>query len=56
MNKVFKKVLGDPQAKKVKRLQKKVAEINALAPKYEKLSESKLKEQTKILKERLNKE
>ena len=56
MNKVFKKVLGDPQAKKVKRLQKKVAEINALAPKYEKLSDAKLKEQTKILKERLTKE
>ena len=30
----FKKVLGDPQAKTLKRLKKRVKEINELAPKY----------------------
>ncbi|MDB5166508.1 MAG: secA [Candidatus Saccharibacteria bacterium] len=56
MNTLFKKVLGDPQAKTVKRLRKRVAEINKLAPKYEKLTDAKLKDQTKVLKKRLAKE
>jgi preprotein translocase subunit SecA len=56
MNKVFKKVLGDPQAKTVKRLRKRVQSINVLAEKYEKLSDKKLKDQTNVLKERLKKE
>lgn len=56
MNKVFKKVLGDPQAKTVKRLAKRVKDINALADKYKKLSDKKLKEQTNVLKDRLKKE
>ncbi len=56
MNKVFKKVLGDPQAKTVKRLRKRVKDINALADKYAKLSDKKLKEQTAELKKRLEKE
>lgn len=56
MNKVFKKVLGDPQAKTVKRLSKRVKDINALADKYTKLSDKKLKEQTNVLKDRLKKE
>ncbi|HVX24648.1 MAG TPA: preprotein translocase subunit SecA [Candidatus Saccharimonadales bacterium] len=56
MNIVFKKVLGDPQAKTVKRLTKRVAEVNKLADKYKKLSDKQLKEQTDVLKKRLKKE
>lgn len=56
MNKMFKKVLGDPQAKTVKRLAKRVKDINALGDKYKKLSDKKLKEQTNVLKDRLKKE
>ena len=56
MNIVFKKILGDPQAKHIKRLRKKVAAINALEPKYQKLSHQQLRAQTDILKKRLKKE
>lgn len=56
MKKLLKTVLGDPQAKTVKRLKKRAAQINALEPKYQKLSDSKLGEQTKELKKRLEKE
>ncbi|MCA9344540.1 preprotein translocase subunit SecA, partial [Candidatus Saccharibacteria bacterium] len=56
MNKVFKKILGDPQAKTVKRLRKRVKDINALSDKYSKMTDKKLKEQTKVLRDRLKKE
>jgi len=56
VKKVLKKVLGDPQARTVKRLRKRVAEVNALADKYKKMTDKKLKEQTGVLKERLKKE
>src|SRR5665213_2963270 len=56
MNIVFKKMLGDPQARNVKRLRKRVIAINALADKYTKLSDKKLKDQTEELKKRLKKE
>lgn len=56
MKKVFKKILGDPQAKTVKRMAKRVKDINALGDKYKKLSDKKLQEQTAILKQRLQKE
>lgn len=56
MNIVFKKILGDPQAKTVKRLRKRVKDINALASKYQKMPDKKLKEQTEVLKKRLKKE
>lgn len=56
MKTIFKKLLGDPQAKTVKRLRKRVAVINDLAPKYKKLSDKKLQEQTDVLKKRLKKE
>lgn len=56
MHKVVKKVLGDPQAKTVKRLRKRVKGINELSDKYEKLSDSKLQGQTEVLKKRLKKE
>ncbi len=56
MKKILKRVLGDPQAKTVKRLRKRVHEINALASKYEKMPDKKLREQTELLKKRLTKE
>ncbi len=56
MNIIIKKILGDPQAKTVKRLRKRVKLVNDLAPKYEKMSDQDLKEQTSILKKRLKKE
>ncbi|MEO6761861.1 MAG: preprotein translocase subunit SecA [Candidatus Saccharimonadales bacterium] len=56
MNNVFKKVLGDPQAKAVKRLRKRARAINALAPKYKAMSDKKLAEQSGVLKKRLEKE
>jgi len=56
MKKRLKKVLGDPQAKTLKRLRKRIKEINALEPEMEKLSDSKLKAKTAEFKERLNKE
>jgi preprotein translocase subunit SecA len=52
----FKKLLGDPQAKTVKRLRKRVISVNALSDKYKKMSDKKLKEQTDVLKKRLSKE
>ncbi len=56
MNTVLKKVLGDPQAKTVKRLRKRVAEVNALEPKYKKMTDKQLQAQTELLKKRLAKE
>lgn len=56
MRKLLKRVLGDPQAKTIKRHRRRVIEVNALAPKYKKLSDARLREQTKILKERLKNE
>jgi preprotein translocase subunit SecA len=56
MNIVFKKILGDPQAKTVKRLRKRVKGINDLGDKYKKLTDKQLREQTDVLKTRLKKE
>src|SRR5689334_17997466 len=56
MNIVFKKILGDPQAKTVKRLRKRVKSINELGDKYKKLTDKQLREQTDVLKKRLKKE
>jgi preprotein translocase subunit SecA len=56
MNSILKKLLGDPQARTVKRLKKRVRDVNALSDKYKKLSDKKLKEQTEVLKKRLKKE
>ncbi|MFI5275263.1 MAG: preprotein translocase subunit SecA, partial [Candidatus Saccharimonadales bacterium] len=56
MHFLLKKVLGDPQAKTVKRLRKRAEEINKLGPKYEKMSDEQLKEQTAVLKKRLKNE
>ncbi len=56
MNSILKKILGDPQARTVKRLRKRVKEINALSDVYKKMSDKKLKDQTEVLKKRLKKE
>ncbi|HET6925131.1 MAG TPA: preprotein translocase subunit SecA, partial [Candidatus Saccharimonadales bacterium] len=56
MNIVFKKILGDPQAKTVKRLRKRAQEVNALAEKYSAMSDRELRQQTDVLKKRLQKE
>ncbi len=56
MNKFLKKVLGDNQAGARRRLKRRVKDINKLEPKYEKLSDKQLAEQTSKLKERLKKE
>lgn len=47
------KVFGDPQARTVKRLRKRVAEINRLADKYKEMKDGELKATTLELKKRL---
>jgi preprotein translocase subunit SecA len=49
------KIFGDPQAKLLKVLQKRVASINELTEKYKKMSKPELKRQTEILKKQLQK-
>ena len=56
MNTILKRVLGDPQARNIKRLRRKVLSINALASKYKAFSDDDLKKQTDVLKKRLKKE
>ncbi len=56
MKKVLKKILGDPQVKTLKRLKKRVIEVNALESKYKKLSDKQLREQTDKLRKRLSKD
>lgn len=56
MNIVFKKILGDPQARTVKRLRKRVKDVNVLSDKYKKLTDKQLREQTDVLKKRLKKD
>ncbi len=55
MHKVLKRVLGDPQAATIKRLRKKVKLINELGPKYAKMTDKQLREQTDVLKTQLKK-
>ncbi len=56
MNSLLRKILGDPQARTIKRLKKRVKEVNALADKYAKMDDKKLQAQTEALKKRLKKE
>lgn len=53
---IFKKLLGDPQAKTIKRIKKQVKEINVLSDKYKNMSDKTLREQTALLKKRLENE
>ena len=55
MHTVFKKILGDPQIKTLKRLNKRVKEVNALADKYQAMTDKELQNQTAVLKKRLTK-
>ena len=48
-------IFGDAQKKTLRRLQKRVDEINKLAPKYANMSKSELQEQTEKLRARLKK-
>ena len=52
--KALTKIFGDPQKRILKRLQKKVDEINKLGPKYKALSDEELAKQTEGLKQRLH--
>ncbi|OGL25792.1 preprotein translocase subunit SecA [Candidatus Saccharibacteria bacterium RIFCSPHIGHO2_01_FULL_49_21] len=51
--KFLKKILGDPQASTLKRMRRRVNEINGLADRYKKMSDSKLRAQTDEFKKRL---
>lgn len=53
--KALTKIFGDPQKKILKRLQKRVDEVNVLGTKYQKMTKKELREQTDILKKRLTK-
>lgn len=53
-NKILSKVFGDPQAKILRGLQKKVVAINALEAKYQAMSKKELREQTDVLKKKLS--
>lgn len=53
--KALQKIFGDPQKRILKRLQKKVDQVNALAPKYKKMTKKELAGQTAVLKKRLEK-
>lgn len=56
MNIAWKKVLGDPQARTVKRLRKRVRVINDLADTYKKMTDKELQAQTEKLQKRLKNE
>jgi preprotein translocase subunit SecA len=56
MHSVFKKILGDQQARTVKRLRKRADEVSAVASKYEKMSDGRLQAQTAVLQKRLKTE
>lgn len=49
------KVFGDPQKRAVKKLEKRVAEVNQLADKYKKMTKPELRKQTDVLRKRLDK-
>ncbi len=49
------KIFGDPQKRILKRLRKRVDEVNALEDKYKKMTKKQLREQTAVLKKQLTK-
>ena len=53
MRQVLTKVFGDPQKRILKRLNKRVGEVNALSEKYAAMKDSELKKQTQVLKKKL---
>jgi preprotein translocase subunit SecA len=50
VKKVLKRVLGDPQVRTIKRMRKRVKEVNALDETYKKLTDKQLQDQTEKLK------
>ncbi len=54
MKQALAKVFGDPQARTLKRLSKRVTAVNALATKYHDMTKVDLRKQTDVLKERLS--
>ena len=54
-DKVLGRIFGDPQKKIVHRLERRVAEINALGDKYARMSDQQLSKQTNVLKKQLAK-
>lgn len=55
MKQLLTKIFGDPQNKIIRRLRKRVKQINALADEYKKMKDPQLKKQTAVLKEKLKK-
>ena len=55
LTKFLQGIFGDAQKKILKRMWKRAQVINKLEPKYEKMSDKKLAEQTEILKKQLEK-
>lgn len=55
MKQALTKVFGDPQARIIKRLKKRVETVNNLADKYHEMKVPELKKQTDVLKKRLTK-
>ncbi len=55
MKQFLTKIFGDPQAKIIRRLRKRVRQVNALADDYKKMKEPALKKQTAELKKKLEK-
>jgi preprotein translocase subunit SecA len=46
MRKLLKKVFGSPEARALKSYEKRIEDVNALAAKYKKLSDTQLKAKT----------
>ena len=55
LDKFLQGIFGDAQKKTLKRLYKRVQEINKLEPKYQKMSDEELADQTNLLRKRLEK-
>ena len=55
MKQFLTKIFGDPQKKTLRRLRKKVRQVNALIDHYKKMKDSELKKQTALLKEKVEK-
>jgi preprotein translocase subunit SecA len=53
MKQILTKIFGDPQNKIIRRLRKRVKQVNALADEYKKMKDPQLKKQTAVLKEKL---
>ena len=54
MRQVLTKVFGDPQKRILKRINKRVDEVNALSEKYADMKDAELKKQTDVLKKKLS--